>query len=54
MKRPEKTEPVRKNIKKLKKEDKQLKKIGSVKEIDEELSEEEIFLKKILKKVKRL
>jgi len=39
---------------KLKKQDKELKDIGDVKEIDKKLSKEEMFLKKVLKKFKKL
>ena len=50
----QKSKPVKKTINKLKKQDKELEKIGDVKKIDKKLSEEEKFLKKILNKFKRL
>ena len=54
MKEETRSKPVKKTIKKLKRQDKELDEIGAVKSIDKSLSEEERFLKKILKKFKRL
>ncbi len=42
------------NVKRLKKQDEELKKIGDVKKIDKKLSDEEKFLNKILKRFKKL